>query len=101
MGQPALSVRESASQDGLHILARQRIEDEDTTAREQRARHFKGRILGRRSDKRDCSIFDGGQKRVLLRFVEAMNLVYEEHRSLALLPRFTRFADGRASILDP
>ena len=47
-------------------------------------------VLGRRPDERDQALLDGGQQRVLLRLVEAVDLVEEEHR---------RGARGLAAVL--
>ena len=54
------------------------VEHEDARAGEQRRVDFERRILGGRADQRDRAVLDVRQHRVLLRFVEAMDLVDEQ-----------------------
>src|SRR3989442_6089036 len=61
------------------------LEDEDATPRQQRARQLEGWILGRGADERDDAVLDPGEKRILLRLVEPMDLVAEEDRALPLI----------------
>ncbi len=70
--------------------------------RKQRAHHLEGRILRRRADEGQRSVFQVRQKGVLLRLVESVNLVEEEQRRLRA--RGTRRARGLhrgTDILDP
>src|SRR2546425_3202691 len=67
------------------LLIRERLQHEHPAPRQQRARQLEGRILGRRADERDDAVLDPGEKRVLLRLVEAMDLVAEEDRTLPLI----------------
>ena len=60
------------------VVAVQRIEHIDLCAREQGAYHLKRRILGRRTDECHRAALHGAQQRVLLRLVEAVNLVDEQ-----------------------
>ena len=64
-------------------LRRQGIEDHDLAAGEQRAVQLEGRVLGRGADQDDVAGFDVRQEDVLLRAVEAVDLVEEEDRALA------------------
>ncbi len=61
----------------------ERLQYEDASPREERRVHFKRRILRRCADERYRPILDVGQYCVLLRFVEAMDFVDEEHGSPA------------------
>ncbi len=65
-------------------LERVRLELVDLGAREQRRVHLEVGVLGRRADQRHEAFLDAGQQRVLLRLVEAVDLVQEEDRPLAL-----------------
>ena len=59
---------------------RVRLELVDLRAREQRRVDLEVRVLGRRADQRHEPLLDPGQQRVLLRLVEAVDLVEEEDR---------------------
>ena len=56
----------------------QRLQRVDAAAGEQRGVEFEGRVLGRGADEADGAALDVGQESVLLRLVEAMNLIDEE-----------------------
>ena len=72
-----------AARDHLQQLVLvERLERVDLRAREQRRVHLEVRVLGRRADQRDEPLLDRGQQRVLLRLVEAVDLVEEEDRAL-------------------
>ena len=62
---------------------------------EQRRVDLEVRVLGRRPDQRDEALLDRGQERVLLRLVEAVDLVQEQDRPLRRARRGAR-ARGRA-----
>src|SRR6266704_1728104 len=68
-----------------YVLVVQRLENEDPAPRQQRTRQLEGRILRRRTDEREDAVLDPGEKRVLLRLVEPMDLVAEEDRALPLV----------------
>ena len=59
------------------------FEDEHLRARQQRRVDLEGRVLGGRADEHDVAGFDARQKGVLLRLVEAMDLVDEDDRAAA------------------
>ena len=73
----------------------ERLEDEHGGAREQRGVQLEGRVLGRRADQRDGAVLHDRQEGILLRAVEAMDLVDEEQRPLPDLP--ARRAPARRS----
>jgi hypothetical protein len=75
---------------------RERLEAEHARAREQRRVHRERRVLRRRADERDRAVLDVRQERVLLRLVEAVDLVDEEDRALR---RVDARSLERASIL--
>ena len=75
----ALFVFQSPPQERRDLLFGQRFKHVDTATREQRGDDFEGRILGRRADQPDGAALHVGQKRILLRLVEAVNLVDEEN----------------------
>ena len=59
----------------------ERLEHEHARAREQRAIDLERWILRRRADERDGAALDVREKRILLRAIQAMDLVDEEHRA--------------------
>src|SRR5438445_7134544 len=77
--QPALRVGERAVDHGAHLLLGERLEHEDARAREEGRDHLEGRVLGGRPDERHRAGLDVGEEGVLLRLVEAVDLVDEEH----------------------
>ena len=76
----AVRARESTLEKGHQVVGRQRLEDEQTHAREQGRVQLEAGILGGRADERDGAAFDPGQQRILLGLVEAVDLVEEQHR---------------------
>ncbi len=69
-------------QDGQYVLLGQAPEREDTAAREEGANDFKTRVFGGGTDERYGAAFDMGQDGILLRFIEAVDLVDEEDGAL-------------------
>ena len=65
-------------------LRSERAKDEHAGARQQRRVELERGILGRRADQRDRAVLHHGQEEILLRAVEAMDLVDEEQRALPL-----------------
>ncbi len=59
------------------------MQHEDLAARQQRAVQLEGRVFRGRADQHHGAVLDIGQEAVLLRAVEAMDLVDEEQRALA------------------
>ena len=77
--QPTLFVTDRAAQDPLDFVFVERIQHQHSRTRKQCADNFERRILSRRANQRDGSIFNRRQQRILLRFVEAMNLIDEQN----------------------
>ena len=99
--EPALGVLQCALQDSDDVIEIERFEDVDLRPRQQRRVHLERRILGGGADQHDVSGFDPRQKGVLLRLVEAMDLVDEEERALAAATaRLLGFRHHRADFLD-
>ena len=73
----------AASHDDREILGRERLELVHLRAREQRGVDLVVRVLGRRADQRHEAFLHRRQQRVLLRLVEAVDLVEEEDRAVA------------------
>ena len=61
---------------------RERLEDDDLAAGQERAVELEGGVLGRRADEHDVAGLDEGQEDVLLGAVEAVDLVEKEDRPL-------------------
>ena len=69
----------------------ERLEHQHARARQQRRDQLEGRIFGGRADQHDGAVLHHRQEGVLLRAVEAMDLVDEEQRPLpGLAPRAGR-----------
>ncbi len=77
-------VRKGPVQDPSERVVGQRLQQHEDRAGQKRADHFERGILGRRADQDDRAPLDVRKKRILLSLVEAMDLVDEEHRLLAL-----------------
>ncbi len=71
---------ERALEHDADILGRERAQDVDARAGQERAVDLEGRVLGRRTDEAERAVFDEGQERVLLRLVEAVDLVEKQDR---------------------
>ena len=82
-------------------LRRERLQLVHLCPREQRRVHLVVRVLGRRADQRDKALLHGRQQRILLRLVEAMDLVEEQDRPLAARAQaFAGAAEHLADVLD-
>ncbi len=79
LSQAALLVVQRAFDQRAHVVVGERLEHEHARAREQRGVDLERRVLGRRADQRDGAVLDVRQHRVLLRLVEAVDLVDEQH----------------------
>src|SRR6059036_2956366 len=66
--------------DRSDVVIIQWFEYEHATSRQQCPRQLEARVLGRRADERHDAVLDPRQERVLLRLVEAMDLVAEQDR---------------------
>ena len=80
-GQAAFGVGERPAHDGRDVVVGQRLEPPDPHPRQERRVDLEIRVLGRRADERHGAVLDVGQERVLLRLVEAVNLVEEQDGS--------------------
>src|SRR5438876_11013881 len=74
----------------FELFDAERLELKNLRTRDKRAVHIKERIVGRRADQTKISSFHIGQKNVLLRFVEMMNLVDKQDRFLSGSPETIR-----------
>ena len=74
----AFLVGKRALEQGDDLLLGERLEHIDATAREKRGDDFERGIFGGRADQADGALLDVGKEGVLLRFVEAMNLIDED-----------------------
>jgi hypothetical protein len=81
--QAALRIGERAIDERAEVVGGQRLEDEDAGARQERGDDLERRVLGGGADEDDRAALDVRQERVLLRLVEAMDLVDEEQDRLA------------------
>ena len=70
----------------------------DLAAREQRRVHLEVGVLGRRADQGDEALLDRRQERVLLRLVEAVDLVEEEDGAPARRAALARPLDHRRDL---
>ena len=70
-------------EDGTIILV-MRAEGKNAGAGQESGVEFEGRVFRRRADEDDRAVFHDGQETVLLRAVEAMDLVDEEQRLAAV-----------------
>ncbi len=78
----ALVVGEGRAQHAGHLAGGERFQPEEVAAAEQRRVHIKTGIVRRRADEPDVPLLDVGQQEVLLRLVEAVQLVDEEDGGL-------------------
>ena len=83
--EPALGVGQRAIHDGPERLGGEPLQHHHHAARAQRAVHLEARVLGGGADQRERAVLDRGEQRVLLRAVEAVDLVEEAERAPAHL----------------
>src|SRR5262249_5401879 len=81
--EPALRIGERAVDERADLVGGERLENEDASARQERGDDLERGVLGRGADEDDRAALDVWQERVLLRLVEAMDLVDEEEDRLA------------------
>ena len=77
-----------------------RMENEHAGARQKRRVELEGRVLGRRADQSDRAVLHHGQETVLLRAVEAVDLVDEEQRATAHLAAPAGLLEGLLEVGD-
>jgi hypothetical protein len=101
LAQPALAISKRAPQQQNNLLLSQRLEHINPAAREQRGINLEGRILGCGPDQPDIPFLDMRQERILLRLIEAMNLVDEHDRPGPILPCPLRVSHDLLDLFDP
>ena len=96
---------ERAVQQDLEVGGFQRLQDENLATGKQGSDDLEGRILRRGADQHDGAALHGAEERILLRLVEAVDLVDKEDGSggageegfvLGLVDDFPDFLDTRA-----
>ena len=80
IGDSPLRILERAAQERLDVVRAELAKLVDLAARQERGVHLEVRVLGRRADQGHEPLLDRRQQRVLLRLVEAVDLVEEENR---------------------
>jgi len=88
----AFNVHERAVDQVAHVIVGQRSELKDARSANQRADDLEVGVLRRRADQDDRAVFDVRQQRVLLRLVEAVNLVDQQDGALVII--FSRSFDS-------
>jgi hypothetical protein len=101
LAQSALGVGQGAAQNDDDLILGQRLQDIDSTAREQRTVDFEGRIFGSGADQANASFLDMGQEGILLGFVEAMNFIDEDDGPRAVLAGAVGIGHDLLDFLDP
>ena len=76
---PRSASSSAAPDDRRDVRVGQRLQAPDAQPRQQRRVDLEVRVLGGGADQRDRAVLDVGQQRVLLRLVEAVDLVDEQH----------------------
>ena len=101
VAEAALGVGERALEQRPDVVGLERIEPEERRSRQERSSQGEVRVLRRRADQYDQAFLDVWQQRVLLGAVEAVHLVEEEDRALAVLAEAIAGAgDDLAHVLD-
>ena len=98
----SLGVGVGSLEEGLDLGSGERSQGHDLSARDQGPVELEARVLGRGPDQDHGPLLDVGQEGVLLRFVEAVDLVHEEDRALPF-PQTALLGLGHdlADLLDP
>ncbi len=100
--QAALGVGQRPAEDRGHLRLGQPLEDVDAAAGEERRDDLEGRVLGGGPDQDDGAALHVGEEGVLLRLVEAVDLVDEEDGARAVQAQpLIGFPDDRADLLHP
>src|SRR3954464_6042657 len=84
MAEAVVWIGDGALDEGFDVVFAEGGELENLRATDERGVDGEERILRRRADEEDLPVLDIGQKDVLLGAVEAVNLIEEEHRALAM-----------------
>src|SRR4029077_7483184 len=98
--QPTFFVFERPSQQLNDLFLRQRTQHVHLHARKQRRYHFKGGVLGSRSDQQNIPGLHMRQERILLCAIEAVHFVHKYNRAPSILPRAFRLRHDILNLLD-
>src|SRR6266487_2429170 len=82
ISEAAFFVGKGAIDQLVQLLDAEWFELKNACARNERTVYIKKRVVSGRSDQPEISAFDVGEKNILLRFVEVMDLVDEQDRLL-------------------
>ena len=83
------------------VIGSQRVQTEQARAAHERRVDLEERVLGRGADQDERAVLDGAQEGVLLRAVEAVDLVDEQDGALVLVPAPPAgLLDGLLHVLD-
>ena len=82
--EPALRVVDGPPNDQADVVVGERLQAPHPKSRQERGVHLEIRVLRGRADERDRAVLDMREERVLLRLVEAVDLVDEQDRALAV-----------------
>ncbi|GBE48673.1 hypothetical protein BMS3Bbin12_01854 [bacterium BMS3Bbin12] len=98
--QSAIRVLQGLVEDAPQFGRRQGLEHVGPGAREQSVVQCEGRVLGGRADEDQRAVLDVREEGILLRDIETVHLVDEQHRAPALAERGPRPLDRLTDILD-
>ncbi len=99
--QAAFCICQSAFEQQDDLLFRERLQRVNPAAREQRRNNLERRIFSGRADQANVASFHMRQKRILLGFVEAVNLVNKYDGARAVLSSALRLGHHLLDFLDP
>ena len=94
-------VGQRAAEEPDDLVFRQPLQHEHLAAREKRAVHLERRVLRGRADEDDAALLDEREERVLLRLVEAVDLVDEDDRLPSEDAPLFRLPHHVLDVLDP
>ena len=89
-----------APDERFHSLGVKPVQHQHLRARQKSAVQLEGRIFGGGAHEDDRAVLDIGQKRILLRFVEAVDFIHEEQRAAALLAPDARLLEDFLQVGD-
>ena len=89
------------TEEARDVIRRQTLQDKDAAARQESAVDLERGVLRRRSDQDDAPLLHKWEKRILLRLVEAMDLINKNDDTLPIDAAAIRLLHDRADILNP